>query len=185
MRISEKPIKYCLRCSTMYDILRFDCWSAAQPLQSVRFPRPTRAKGAQYPTRLIFFFRSYLRPRVQPYCTPNSPQVLCNQSPAHSSTENEGVGSCTLRQLHFPVLGNSLIVRGEKQHGAQNGLRRFICPMEASAYAAAGSSSAAVFQRGILMSHASPSVRSAQIPYQFMSTSYQRKPCRADCGSAW
>src|ERR1700675_4044499 len=35
------------------------------------------------------------------------------------------------------------------------------------------------------MSHARPSARKTQIPYQFMSNSYQVIPCRADCGTAW
>jgi hypothetical protein len=34
-------------------------------------------------------------------------------------------------------------------------------------------------------SQASPMRESAQIPYQFMSNSYQGSPWRADCGSAW
>src|ERR1700676_5269771 len=35
------------------------------------------------------------------------------------------------------------------------------------------------------MSQARPSLDRVKMPYQFMSTSYQRKPCRADCGAAW
>src|ERR1700722_11303701 len=36
-----------------------------------------------------------------------------------------------------------------------------------------------------LMSQAKPNVFSAQMPYQFISTSYQRKPCCAAVGCAW
>ena len=34
------------------------------------------------------------------------------------------------------------------------------------------------------MSQARPSTRSALIPYQFISISYQARPCRATCGKA-
>src|SRR5262249_23531726 len=55
---------------------------------------------------------------------------------------------------------------------------------EGNPYAASRRVAEAASTFGIFTSHARPSVRSVQMPYQFMSSSYQANPWRADCGCA-
>src|SRR5262249_34934255 len=57
------------------------------------------------------------------------------------------------------------------------------CCTRTAVWAADFFSSSASF--GALTSQARPSRRSAQMPYQFTSNSYQARPWRADCGCAW